>query len=142
MNTAVITDANKAIEIFDIDILKGFLYTKADMVIESRECSRTLLNEVGEVARFSAIAYIKDGVNYYSRRRAFSEAELTEAEREQRTSRMFTKAAKKLIFLNSVCKNNYSKQGFIKAFVDTTSVEECKSITDAFMYLIDNYDEF
>ena len=132
-------DLKNATEIFDTDILRAFLYKHADEAITTE--GRTLISEISEVAKMSARAYVKDGVGFYNWRKQFAEAEVSEEEKAWRANRLFRSAAKKIIFLSTICKL-MEGSSFLKKFISTENNESCKVLVDAFMFIVDHYDEF
>ncbi len=134
-------EMNEAMEIIEIGAFKDFLYTYADVEVGERANGQptTLSEEVGEVARLTHRAYVADGVvNYYNSRQAFRLAEYSEEEKITYAERMYNRAAKKLMFLNSRCKE-LTKKGFVKAFIDKHSASDMAKLVDAFEWCVAHY---
>lgn len=142
VNTNVATGFAKELEavyeLIDTQALKGFLYNHADEIVGvNRGQETTLAMEVGEVAKMAHRAYISDGINYY---RSYSAFNGVEDDKEERSEHMYERAAKKLLFLNSVCKS-YTGKAFLVRRIDKSSMEDCKALVDVFEFCVRNYAE-
>ena len=90
----------------------------------------TLRQELGEVGRLTYLAEA-DEVDYWHSRRAFNAVENTAEELEERKARFYTLAAKKLLFLNSVCKKTEGTS-FVTKRVDLKDLDEVIDLVEGF----------
>ena len=125
--------------VFDTETLKSFLYGHAHDTVGTDRVGNptTLIEEVGELARMAHRAYISDGTNYYRSRGAFASVE---TDKEESSKRMYVRAGKKLLFLNSVSKS-LTGETFIKGRRDKDNVNDMMVIVDAFEFCVRNYAE-
>lgn len=141
--TTFAAEVAQANSVFNTGSLKAFLYEHAhDEVGTDRNTglATTLIEEVGEVARMAHRAYISDGTNYYRSRSAFASVEMDDETKAERSDRMYIRAGKKLLFLNSVAKRLTGEYFLAKRF-DTSSVKDMQELVDAFEFCVRNYDE-
>ena len=125
--------------VFNTEALKSFLYGHAHDTVGTDRLghSTTLIEEVGELARMAHRAYISDGTNYYRSRGAFASVETNQ---EEISKRMYVRAGKKLLFLNSVSKS-LTGEAFIRGRRDKDDVYDMMTIVDAFEFCVRNYAE-
>lgn len=124
--------------LIDTKTLKNFLYNNAEEIVGvNRGQETTLAMEIGEVAKMAHRAYIADGVNYY---RSFSAFNSVEGDSQERSERMYERAAKKLLFINAVCRS-YTGESFLKRRIDKSDIDDCKELVDVFEFCVRNYAE-
>ncbi|MCR5669640.1 MAG: hypothetical protein K6G10_01425 [Butyrivibrio sp.] len=122
--------------VFNTQALKDFLYQHAydEVGVDRAGNFTTLACEVAEVARLAHKAYIADGVNYYHACEAHHMAE------GNNSKRMYERAAKKLLFLNSVAKK-LTGSFFITKKIDKSDLDDCVELVDCFEFCVRNYAE-
>ena len=140
MNKVFENEMMMARSTFDAAALCDFLYSYAYKIVgvDRHGNTTTLKEEVAEVARMSHKAYVDDGVNYYRSRTAYIAAE---TDIQGNSSRMYIRAAKKLLFLNSKAKELMGK-GFIAKKIYKESVSDMSALVDSFEFVVTHYDEF
>ena len=97
---------------------------------ERNDRPTTLRQELGEVGRLTYLAEA-DEVDYWHSRRAYNAVENTAEELEGRKVRFYTLAAKKLLFLNSVCKK-MEGASFVTKRVDLKDLDEVIDLVEDF----------
>lgn len=139
MNLAV--EKMNALLTINVNSFAGFTFVYSDEFIGKDKFGKptTLFHELGEVAKLTHQAYIKDGINYYNSKLSFSNAELTEEERIKNSNKRYKEAAKKLLFLNSCCKRTCNKS-FIIRKIDINNEEAVKSLVDSFEFIVSHFE--
>ena len=89
-----------------------------------------LRQELGEVGRLTYLAEA-DEVDYWHSRKAFNAVENTAEELAGRKARFYGLAAKKLLFLNSVCKRTEGAS-FITKRVNLENLDEVIDLVEGF----------
>lgn len=135
----------QALNIIDMNKLSSFLYLHADDYVGKKNTAggtinTTLEEEIAEVARLAHHAYVCEDVDYYRTAQAKRYAETDYKELIRNSENMYRRAAKKLLFLNSVAKNidgNRSK-GFLNVRIGN-DMEEMKALVNAFEFCVRYY---
>ena len=133
-----------ALNTFNVFRLQAFLYENAFELVGEKQTSRgtvytTLEEEVADVVRLAHAAYIGDGINIYNRKAAFRAVETSEEEIKKRSENAYRKAANKLLWLSSKCKEMTTK-GFVQVKVDKSDLSQCESLVDSFEFVVRNYE--
>lgn len=123
-----------SITLIDRDKLKDFLYTNAytpigKKMIGSVEKETQLIEEIAEVLKLCGYIFMNEGVNYYKKLAPRDNAHLMK------------QATKKLLFLNSVCKNTMGNGGFIKVKIERDNRESQLNLINAFEWCVRHYEE-
>ena len=136
----------QALNIIDINKLSSFLYLHADDYVGKKNTASgtvntTLEEEIAEVARLSHHAYLCEDVDYYRTAQAKRYVESDYKELIRNSENMYRRAAKKLLFLNSVAKNideNKKSKGFLNVRI-SNEIEDIKALVNAFEFCVRYY---
>lgn len=118
--------AKNNVNIFNL--VRAIALNGKEIVSVSRDGEpHTFIQEIGEIGRLTNKAYARESVNYYRR---YVAMDSVEAVNTAKTA--YIRAAKKIIFLNTVCKKQFGLEGFISRKIDLTNMDEVKALVDAF----------
>lgn len=101
----------------------------------------TLREEVKEVLRLSHVAYVEssvENVGFYQSFKAYRMVE--EDNHKAKSQNLYEKAAKKLIFLNSKCKEMTNGRGFIERKINLRDKKEVVSLIEGFEWTIAHFE--
>ena len=130
-------------DLYDVTTFYEFLYLHADdavgrVVTGNTVKFTTLQQELAEVAKLATYAYIDDGINYYRNRDAKNRIEAGEL-LYKNSARDYSRAAKKLLFLNSKCQELRNKPFLLKRLC-LSNENEAKQLVDGFEFLCRYYE--
>jgi hypothetical protein len=136
----------QACSVIDYRALVHFLAQEMDKLASAKD-KTTIADEIGIIGKRTLKAAAYDAVRRDSyadnlhRKLAFSNAELTEAERISMVNGLYKTAAKKIIWLNTISRVR-TGQSFLKILVNTNDIKDCRKLATVFSFVMSNQDLF
>ena len=127
-------ERDQALSLIDVSALISFVgrHGKSIIDIDDNGNLETVENVIGKVGYLTNKAFVRDHVNYYH---VFAARDVAESG-SVIAKTVKVKAAKKIIFLNSVCKNQFDMGVFIKDKIQLSDDSQVEALVNAFDFVI------
>lgn len=146
MNTMITFEEEKAksIEMIGFERFTSFLFiNSAEYIGMKNDKQTTVEEEVRETLKLIHIAYVEscvENIDFYNRKLAFRSVEGSASERMMKSENLYKNAAKKLLFINSKCKEMTGSHGFICKKIDRNDSKQLKALCEAFEWCVAHFD--
>lgn len=125
--------------------VENFLYFYSHYAFEKMGTDKkgfptTLQTSIGEIAKLANSGFVGElaleTTNFYKSRCLYNMVELSDTERAKRSSKLFDRAANKILWLNTMCKE-LTGVSFLACLVDKSNPDQVRELVVAFCDAID-----